>query len=247
MQGALIQHLLLSHPASSTLMGAGSPTSSPPTHQGSHMWASTEAAAFLWCQTQTTISLFLACLLQVCNLSSDYTRHTEMLISPKPASHIPQSSRGRSSGNASQEGRNNNLLPYSVTKGNRSGYLSGSQGNQAILILSSFDDLVIATAGNSDYSEVPLAVGSCCWSWVQNTLELIKNHSCATLRLLPWTCAYRAPGLELIPVHQKTSKADVQLSASVAPSALKLGKLPTFSFQHLPINEVSYTLGSCDS
>lgn len=170
-----------------------------------------------------------------------------MLISPKPARHIPHSSWSRSSGNASREGSNNDLSSYSVTKGNRSGHLFRSQGNQAILTLSSFDDLVIATAGNSDYSEVPLAVGSCCWSWVQNTLELIKNHSCATLRLLPWSCAYRAPGLELIPVHQKTNKADVQLSASVGPSALKLGKLPTFSFQHLLIKEVYYTLGSCDS
>lgn len=73
MRGDLIQHLLLSHPASSALMGAGNPTSSSPTHQGRHMWASTKAAAFLRCQTQTSISLFLACLLQGCNRSSDYT------------------------------------------------------------------------------------------------------------------------------------------------------------------------------
>lgn len=229
-------------------MGAGNPTPSSPTHQDSHMWASTEAAVFLWCQTQATLSLYLASLLEVVTKALiTQATHTEMLISPKPARHIPHSSWSRSSGNASQEGRNNDWSPYSVTRENRSGHFSGSQGNQAILTLSSFDDLVIATAGNSDYSEVPLAVGSCCWSWVQKTLELIKNHSCATLKLLPWTCAYRTPGLEMIAVHQKTSKADVQLSASVSPSALKLGKLPTFSFQHLPINQVSYPLGSCDS
>lgn len=73
--GALFQRLLLSHPASSTLMGAGSPTSSSPTHQGSHMWASTEAAVLLWCEIQTTICRLLACSLQAGNQSSDYTSH----------------------------------------------------------------------------------------------------------------------------------------------------------------------------
>lgn len=46
-----------------------------------------------------------------------------MLISPKPARHIPHSSWSRSSGNASREGSNNDLSSYSVTKGNRSGHL----------------------------------------------------------------------------------------------------------------------------
>lgn len=123
---ALIRRLLLSHPASSALMGAGNPTSSSPTHQGSHMWASTEAAAFLWCQTQTTTSLLSACLLQACNQSSDHKNHTLKCSSLHNLQDSPHSSWSRSSKNASQERSNNDLSPYSVTKGNRSGHLSGS-------------------------------------------------------------------------------------------------------------------------
>lgn len=66
--------------------------------------------------------------------------------------------------NTSQEGDNDDLSPHSVTKGSGSGHSSGSQGNQEILTLSSFDDLLIATAGKSDYSTVPMAVGSHCCS-----------------------------------------------------------------------------------
>jgi len=85
-----------------------------------------------------------------------------MFISPEPARHIPHTLGSRSSGNVSWEGGGDDLSPHSVTKGNGSGHLSGSQGNRAILTLSSFDDLLVATAGKSDYSEVPVAVGSCC-------------------------------------------------------------------------------------